>query len=443
MGADLATTPEERAVDVPSGPMVAGRYVLLDRLGQGGAGAVFAAYDSELHRRVALKFVRGRAVEGDSGSWRARLLREAKAMARLSHTNVVTLYDVCVSSQGEVFLAMELVEGGTLTRWLRERPRGWREIVAMLCDAGEGLAAAHRAGMIHRDFKPDNVLLGADGRLRVTDFGLARSAEAPTNDVSPTQAPTGPSPLAATSLAQLTLTGSVMGTPGYMAPEQYTSPGSVDARADVFAFCATLYRALYGVKPFEGDTFEQVARSTLLGQVRRPPKGSRVPAWVGRVVTSGLATRREVRPASMDELLRVLRKEPARLRWLVAGVAAVAIGALALGTWARSAHPASVAAAISADTVPEAPKVDPPAATSAAVEADGRDVGPGTDPAAASTPTASAPPKKAGKLAGAPRLAIVGGPVTKASAAPHATPSCAVETTYDAEGSPHFKKVCK
>jgi tetratricopeptide (TPR) repeat protein len=327
--------------DFPAGALV-GRYVVLQPLGAGGMGAVYAAYDSELDRRVALKFLRHVATEADADPRRARLMREAKAMARLSHPNVVTIYDVGIATDGRVFLAMEVVDGGTLGDWLEAAPRSWREIVRVLCEAGEGLAAAHRAGMIHRDFKLANVLFGKDGRARVTDFGLARSpADEPWDETasgsarSPGAAASGPLALppsanSSGSLSKLTLTGALMGTPGYMAPEQYTNEVEIDARADVFAFSATLYRALYGVRPFEGETVEEIAKATVRGRVREAPGGGDVPAWVRKVLLWGLATERDARPASMTELLAALRADPGkrRRRWLAAaGVLALACAA--------------------------------------------------------------------------------------------------------------------
>jgi tetratricopeptide (TPR) repeat protein len=338
--------------ELPAGTWV-GRYVLIESLGQGGMGAVYSACDSELDRRVALKVLRRRAAGADADAWSARLMREAKAMARLSHPNVVTLYDVGLASDGRIFLAMEVVDGGTLGDWLEAAPRSWREIVALLCEAGEGLAAAHRAGMIHRDFKPANVLVGKDGRARVTDFGLARSAdedlsgERPMADlhVSPSAAAIGPVaiPLPATSsgsLPKLTVTGTLMGTPGYMAPEQYPSGVEIDARADVFAFCATLYRALYREKPFDGKTVEEIGSATLAGKVREAPRGSDVPAWVHKVLLWGLAVNRDDRPASMTELLAALRADPRRRRrwWLAAAGVAAATCAIGLSVHAASAR---------------------------------------------------------------------------------------------------------
>jgi tetratricopeptide (TPR) repeat protein len=329
--------------DLPPGALI-GRYMVLQALGSGATGTVYAAYDSELDRRVALKFLRDRVEGTEADEWRGRMQREAKAMARLSHPNVVTLYDVGLSSEGRIFLAMEMVEGGTLGDWLEAEKRTWREIVALFCEAGEGLEAAHRAGMIHRDFKLDNVVVGKDGRPRVTDFGLARGSQDPAADpgtIPPRDAAPGDSPPSlvasgsAGPLDRLTTTGAVMGTPGYMAPEQYTSDVEIDVRADTFAFCATLYRALYGQRAFAGKTVEEIAESTLLGRVSAPPKGSDVPLWVHKVVLSGLASDRRARPESMREVLAALRADPSRRRrrWLVAGGMVAAVGAIALSAF--------------------------------------------------------------------------------------------------------------
>jgi tetratricopeptide (TPR) repeat protein len=337
--------PPPSAEEFPRGTTV-DRYVILDRLGKGGMGSVYSAYDPQLDRRVALKFLhrwlQSDASDGADGpeGFTARLVREAQAMGRLSHPNVVAVYDVGVSEGGRVFLAMEMVEGGTLVSWLEERKPGWRDVLQVFCEAGEGLAAAHRAGVIHRDFKLDNVLMGVDGRPRVMDFGVARTAE---RELRVTRPESGGLPalvLGVESLSgvalhegsRLTLTGTFLGTPGYMAPEQYGDAG-VDERADVFAFCATLYRALYGERAFEGESFEQIAAATLQGRVRAVPRGSTVPAWVWRILLRGLAVDRDARPRSMHELLVALRSDPAkrRRRWLAAGALVAASCLVAAG----------------------------------------------------------------------------------------------------------------
>ncbi|MFP2913145.1 protein kinase domain-containing protein, partial [Pyxidicoccus sp. 3LFB2] len=244
------------------------RYVVLERIGRGAMGDVYAAYDPELDRQVALKLLRpeGRHLE----ELRSRLLREAQALARLAHPNVVTVHDVGVAGDC-LFLALELVEGTTLAEWLKA-PRAQGEVLRVFRDAGLGLAAAHAAGLVHRDFKPSNVLVGQDGRVRVTDFGLARPSNRglrPRAASASPRAPNGPAPL--------TRTGVLVGTPAYMAPEQQQGQG-VDALSDQFSFCVALYEALHGVRPFEGLNLEELARAAREGRIRAPERDAKVPA---------------------------------------------------------------------------------------------------------------------------------------------------------------------
>ncbi len=294
---------------------VVGRYVVSHLVGQGGMGVVYAAYDLELDRRIALKLL---SPERDTPELRARLLREAQAMAQLSHPHVVPVYDVG-THEGSVFLAMELIEGQTLAAWLRSSPRTVPEILQVLQSAGQGLAAAHAAQLIHRDFKPDNVLIGVDGRVRVTDFGLARptgASEVFVEGAARTQASPGP----------LTQTGTLIGTPAYMAPEQHLQQ-PVDARTDQFSFCVTLYEALYGARPFPTGTFEEARAAVLAGRVREPSSRSGVPARVRRLVLRGLSADPAQRFPSMAELLTALAPR-ARRRWRLVG-ASVAVALLA------------------------------------------------------------------------------------------------------------------
>jgi tRNA A-37 threonylcarbamoyl transferase component Bud32/tetratricopeptide (TPR) repeat protein len=326
--------PRRRDRNLSLGPgAILGRYVVTSVLGKGGMGTVYAAFDRELDRKVAIKVVNPRVDASDHETWRARLIREAQAMARLSHPNVLTVYDAGTDRAGRVFVAMELVEGGTLKAWLAERPRGWREVVAVLRDAGRGLAAAHDAGIIHRDFKPANVLLGVDGRPRVSDFGLARGDTGVALDldaVDVTDGPTLDEPSSGSSSGALetplTRAGAIMGTPGYMAPEQHRGERT-DARTDVFAYCATLHYALYGARPFEGKTPAELLAAIEAGRVREPDSTSRVPAWLRRVVLRGLAADPAARWASMRELLDALGDDPSRRRWIAGALAAAAIAA--------------------------------------------------------------------------------------------------------------------
>src|SRR5204863_9586186 len=187
------------------------------------------AYDPELDRKVAIKLLRIRGQHAEESEGRARLMREAQAIAKLSHPNVVIVYDVG-TFQDQVFMAMELVDGHTLSYWMHAAPRVWTEVIRVFAGAGRGLAAAHDKGMVHRDFKPDNVMLGADGQVRVMDFGLARGrgSEAGTSMVALR-------PVTTTLSVEVTQAGKVIGTPSYMAPEQWLGLPP-DARADQFAF---------------------------------------------------------------------------------------------------------------------------------------------------------------------------------------------------------------
>ncbi len=346
-----------------------GRFVLIGLLGRGGMGEVYAAYDPELDRKVAVKILHARSEDGE-----ARLLREAQAIAKLQHPNVVVVYDVG-KFLDTVFIAMEFVDGNTLGYWMHAAARPWRETLRLYQAAGRGLAAAHELGMVHRDFKPDNVMLTKDGQIRVMDFGLARQVtEGPgspltTSTIRDARAEAmiaagrgdGDLDLQATRLLRppssdavdvttggmlslkLTRTGAQVGTPAYMAPEQFTPGGATDARTDQFSFCVSLYEALYGERPFEGETMVALTASVLQGEVRPPPDGTRVPSWVRRVLLRGLSTAPAKRFPTMKALLAALDDDPAvrRRRWVLAlGAAALAVGiaiaANRLGSRART-----------------------------------------------------------------------------------------------------------
>jgi serine/threonine protein kinase/tetratricopeptide (TPR) repeat protein len=407
-----------------------GRYLVIGLLGRGGMGEVYAAYDPELDRKIALKLLRTHTSAGvDPSEGRARLLREAQAIARLSDPNVVVVFDVGAFGD-RVFLAMEFVDGSTLGYWLQAQtpPASWREILAKFTAAGRGLACAHRAGVIHRDFKADNVMVGRDGGVRVMDFGLARSIEqaspgapgsadparssgelalrtsgagrvtadrpstrpgaapAPTSDSPPSADPdpatgggrpataalepsrpagSGPSgsglvvsaavqsgaaghptrvlsrteasssdPASAPSAldSPLTLSGAMMGTPAYMAPEQFRG-GKVDARADQFSFCVALYEALYGKRPFEGRSLDELTRNVIAGRVRAAPANTRVPRWLRRTLLRGLRVEPVDRHASMEALIEALGRDPARARrrWASATAVVGVVAALGMG----------------------------------------------------------------------------------------------------------------
>src|SRR5215467_4444254 len=246
-----------------------GRYVVQRELGGGGMGTVYAAFDPELNRKVALKLVRPEAGKLDTNEGRRRLLREAQAMAQLSHPNVIAVYDVGTFAD-QVFIAMEYVEGSTLTQWLAEHQRPWREIVNMFVQTGRGLAAAHAAGILHRDFKPDNVRVGNDGRPRVLDFGLARALSGEPEKGAP-DAERVSADLSNHAQLGVALTepGRLMGTPAYMSPEQLMGQGA-DHRTDQYSFCVALYQALYGELPFKGQSIEALVREVSQGKVPEP-----------------------------------------------------------------------------------------------------------------------------------------------------------------------------
>jgi tetratricopeptide (TPR) repeat protein len=301
---------------------VLGRYRVERILGIGGMGVVYAAHDPELDRRVAIKLLR-RDPHTPPDVARARMTREAQAMARLSHPNVIDVYEIG-SFGDQLFVVMELVEGVTLGEWLQKEPRSWREIVRVFVAAGDGLAAAHRAGIVHRDFKPDNVLISSSGRICVTDFGLARigTGEAPPS--LPPSSPPSPSPLPIDP--SLTYSGRLMGTPAYMAPEQMSGEPT-SASSDIFSFCVALYEALNGVRPFAGKTVEQLRAAIALGKLQ-PPVRMHGPSLYRRAVEQGLRADPHARPETMDELLAILRVDPLlrRKRRLWGAAALVLVG---------------------------------------------------------------------------------------------------------------------
>ncbi len=324
LGEGAAPSDFDEPAAAPEPGSLIGRYVVDARIGMGSMGAVYRAHDPKLGRDIALKLLRvdRRRGKGDAA---ARVLREAQAIARLNHPNVVVVNDVGQLGD-QVFIAMEFVRGKTLSKWLSERRRDWREVVATLCQAGEGLAAAHAADLVHRDFKPDNVLVGDDGRARVLDFGLARPANRKgLDDTTPGNASLRESTEVLSSVATR-----VSGTPAYMAPEQFTLQ-PVGPRADQFSFCVALWEALYGRRPFEGNSYATIGAAVTLGRRRKPPEGNDVPQWLPAALDRGLAIDPNDRWTSMRELLDELRVEAPQRRspaiWLAGGAA------VCLGVW--------------------------------------------------------------------------------------------------------------
>jgi len=317
-------------------PSMLGRYRVERELGGGGMGLVYAAHDPELGRKVAVKLVRlEESGKTDPSQGRARLLREAQAMAQLTHPNVIAIHDVGTFGD-QVFIAMEYVDGSTLTDWLAADPRTWPEIVSMFVQAGRGLAAAHSKGILHRDFKADNVWVGDDDRARVLDFGLARATRTGNGEElrSPAAQPGDeekPRPPIGMVEAPVTEPGRFLGTPPYMAPEQLMGERG-DARSDQFSFCVALYQALYAELPFTGDTVAALLQEMKERKIKEPPKSSRVPSWLRRVLLRGLSPDRGDRYESMERLLDELapRAPVARRRILVATAMAVLAAALVL-----------------------------------------------------------------------------------------------------------------
>ncbi|HVZ73050.1 MAG TPA: serine/threonine-protein kinase [Polyangia bacterium] len=341
-------TPPPAAPDatLPRGTAL-GRFVVLSLVGRGAMGEVYAAYDPDLDRKIAIKLVRARtARSGDTGESRVRLMREAQATAKISHPNVVVVYDAG-TFEDRVFIAMEFVEGHTVRYWLQAAERTWPEILAIFVAAGRGLAAAHDKDLVHRDFKPDNVMVGRDGQVRVMDFGLARMAArrgqtpaggTPTlatapvrrraagpddddlestrklDDVTPMTATLDGgrgSDLLMTATSTMTLhdpitqTGTVMGTPAYMSPEQFQSEPT-DARSDQFSFCVALYESLYGERPFAGRTLDELTANVVTGRLAESPEGTKVPGWLRKVIERGLRVDPAARFPSMAALLAEL-----------------------------------------------------------------------------------------------------------------------------------------
>lgn len=301
---------------------VLGRYTIVDTLGEGGMGVVYGAYDPDLDRKVALKLLRVAEGGSASDSARARLLREARATAKLSHANVIRVYEVGTVGETD-FMAMEFIDGTTLAAWL-EAEHTWDEVVRIFAQAGRGLAAAHHAGLIHRDFKPANVLLGSDGRVLVTDFGLARV----NRDARPLA--TGGAPASTADDPALTRTGTLLGTPAYMAPEQFAG-GTIDERSDQFSFCVALYQGVYGERPFAGETLEDLQVAVTGGHFAPEPRTARVPSWLRKVLLRGLSTDPADRHPSMDALLVELRgRDPGRLKRRLAAGGVLSITAAAV-----------------------------------------------------------------------------------------------------------------
>ncbi|MEM6293980.1 MAG: serine/threonine-protein kinase [Myxococcota bacterium] len=290
-----------------------GRYRVGRPLGAGAMGQVFEAHDDELDRAVALKLISGERAGTERA--RGRFLREARALARVNHPNVVAVFEVGVH-EGDVFIAMELLRGATLRSWVADERRSWQAVLAVMLQLGDGLAAAHAAGLVHRDLKPDNLWVGEDGRARVIDFGLAMA-----DDDEGGAAASGSTleRMLNSGSDKLTRTGAAVGSPAYMPPEQLMQRG-VTERSDQFAFCVTLFEVLHGTRPFVGAALPMVLTAIASGDIVRTDDAT--PRWIDRVVRRGLAADPAERWPSMGAMMDALRRGPRRRRALWAGGAA-------------------------------------------------------------------------------------------------------------------------
>jgi tetratricopeptide (TPR) repeat protein len=296
-------------------PWRIGRYQVLRSIGKGGMGRVFLAYDAELDRNVAVKVVAREPL---------RLRREAQAMAKLNHPNVAAVHEVGWDEVG-AFVVMELVEGVTLRAWLDDRGHSLHERIAVMVAAGRGLAAAHARGLVHRDFKPSNVMVGKDGTVKVLDFGLAIES-GPTTDE---HAVVAPDAAARSSGGTLTETGLVLGTPAYMAPEQHRGERA-DAKSDQFSFCVALHEAVFGRRPPAIDSGAVEPRTG--SAYARALADRAAPQWLADVVERGLSIDPDRRYPTMDALLAAIAHGTQRGRRrvrLALGAAALAV----LGGW--------------------------------------------------------------------------------------------------------------
>ena len=303
------------------GPARIGRFTVLEEIGRGGMGVVFAAYDEQLDRKVAVKVM---LAEHSGIEARHRFQREAQAMARLSHPNVVTVHEVG-KSDDQVYLAMEFIRGQSLDVWLSTKP-DWRQVLEVLVQAGRGLMAAHEVGLVHRDLKPHNIMRSEDGTVKVLDFGLARAQSDAPDEPADEDELLGSSSILASSL---TATGALVGTPAYMAPEQFEA-GTPDARSDQFSFCVVFYEALLGERPYETTSHELSGMSMSRSTTRLPRfsgPGARIPWWLHGTLLRGLEPDPGDRWPSMAALLKALERGRRRLRWhrTLGGAAAIAV----------------------------------------------------------------------------------------------------------------------
>ncbi|MEM6294954.1 MAG: serine/threonine-protein kinase [Myxococcota bacterium] len=283
-----------------SEPQKIGRYEIRRVIARGGNSSVYEAWDPKHGRAVALKFLSPEDI-GEGKSNIARFKREARALADLDHPNVIALLGGGEAAGG-AYIVMELLHGKTLREWLAAHPVSSR-VVDVMRQVGEGLAAAHDAGMVHRDMKPENVMIEADGRVCVLDFGLAKGGAATASEAAPVVE--GWSSVNRTPLSRLTEPGSVLGTIEYMAPEQHLG-GVANAQTDQFSYCVTFYEALFGNRPFEGGDVGKILRAMGQGAPPRPPRPAAIDHRGYRALARGMSVDPPSRWPSMSVLLREL-----------------------------------------------------------------------------------------------------------------------------------------
>ena len=357
MASEAATADGTSGYRSQAAPMAVGeaigRFTITGVLGRGGMGVVYAARDPKLGRLLAVKVLH-RSVDDADERAQALLLREARAMAQVSHPNLVTIYDVG-HDDGRAFIAMELIDGQTLGQWRRDTDAPWQQVLAHYAQAGEGLLAAHDEGLVHRDFKPSNVLRSDKGRVAVVDFGLARAVATaeiaasgppdprvpPSTEAVITADPRRTHAATQQDLENLTRTGALVGTPAYMSPEQFRGEPT-DARTDQFAFCVALWEALFGVRPFEASSPVALMFAVIEGKRHEAPAGTQVPQTIVDALQRGLSPDRAHRFGGMRALLEALSAAPAQgapaqskpTRLWLGALAAAGAGVAALVVWA-------------------------------------------------------------------------------------------------------------
>ncbi|MCH9682406.1 MAG: serine/threonine-protein kinase [Deltaproteobacteria bacterium] len=316
-------------------PAKLGRFTVLEPIGHGAMGSVLAAYDDELDRKVAIKIM----VDGHGANTahRIRFEREAQALARLSHPNVVPVYEVG-EADGRLFLAMELIRGQSLDVWAKSE-HDWSTVLDVYVQAGRGLAAAHRAGLVHRDLKPHNIMRGEDGAVKVLDFGLVRLVDAHEPSIGTTT-----DDASSTAGSTITRAGTIVGTPRYMAPEQRRGE-ACDERSDQYSFCMALFEALFGELPKVGASPTELSALMLRGAQR---VSATLPVRVEQALARGLQVEPDARWPSVEALLAALSPRPARRvgTWVgLMGVGVLGLGALSVSPWSRDTVQACTGAA--------------------------------------------------------------------------------------------------